>query len=131
MHYRLNASILKYLEFHEGKEIPNSIGNVFREYLEKSYYSKLSITKQTSASLAKQTVSEKPKDGQIRKDVDGCIHDLVTSVERALLEESSTKAKSDREESELSDVVMISDSDDEQMKKSVDESEDKKMFKNF
>lgn len=131
MHYRLNASILKYLEFHESKEIPNSIGNVFKEYLEKSYFSKLSIGKQTTTCLTKPTISEKSKDDQIRKDVDTCIHDLVTKVERALLEELSIKAKSDKEESELSDVVMISDSDDEQMNKVVNESEDKKNVQEF
>lgn len=38
LHYRINASVLKYLELHEGKNIPNTLGAFFKKCLATSKY---------------------------------------------------------------------------------------------
>ena len=40
IHFRITASILKYLELHEGKSIPNGIGKLFLEALKSSILSR-------------------------------------------------------------------------------------------
>ncbi|KAJ8947583.1 hypothetical protein NQ318_010095 [Aromia moschata] len=40
LHYRVHASVLKYLELHEGKEIPNSLGAFFKKCLSSSKFFK-------------------------------------------------------------------------------------------
>ncbi|KAG5899799.1 hypothetical protein JTB14_006132 [Gonioctena quinquepunctata] len=38
LHYRINASVLKYLELHEGKDIPNTLGGFFKKCLNSSKF---------------------------------------------------------------------------------------------
>ncbi|KAJ8969409.1 hypothetical protein NQ317_010317 [Molorchus minor] len=40
LHYRIHASVLKYLELHEGKDIPNSLGQFFKKCLSSSSFIK-------------------------------------------------------------------------------------------
>nr|XP_023024842.1 calcineurin-binding protein cabin-1-like isoform X2 [Leptinotarsa decemlineata] len=40
LHYRINASVLKYLELHEGKDIPNTLGTFFKKCLNSSKFSR-------------------------------------------------------------------------------------------
>lgn len=40
LHYRIHASVLKYLELHEGKDIPNSLGAFFKKCMSGSKYLK-------------------------------------------------------------------------------------------
>ncbi|RZC42711.1 calcineurin-binding protein cabin-1, partial [Asbolus verrucosus] len=137
LHYRIHASILKYLELHEGKEIPNSIGNMFKEYLDKSYFPRKALIKQflpnqppltdSVKEAANKTVteaSEKIKNEEIQKDVKNCLEDVLEKVDNMIKEQAerdinmNKKAENDKEESDgLSDVIMISDSEDEQPKR--------------
>lgn len=55
LHYRINASILKYLELHEGKDIPNTLGDFFKRCLDKSKYVKKSVPKEVCNTVVKET----------------------------------------------------------------------------
>lgn len=126
LHYRINASILKYLELHEGKDIPNSVGNLFKEFLDKSYFPKKTLVKQsvvpnqnsltTSKDLTKAPDSDKVKNEEIMKDVKSCVDDMLSKVVSNIQEESLSKKVYNEKEKEVSDVIMIYDSDDEQSK---------------
>lgn len=66
IHYRIHASILKYLELHEGKPIPSSIGKMLKKCLdssrmyEKAYQEKVAKSEQELlAEKAKEEMSEK------------------------------------------------------------------------
>ncbi|CAG9860246.1 unnamed protein product [Phyllotreta striolata] len=43
LHYRIHASVLKYLELHEGKEIPNTLGAFFKKCLSSSNHLKKAV----------------------------------------------------------------------------------------
>lgn len=60
LHYRVNASILKYLELHEGKEISNTMGDFFKKCLDSSTFLKKSLSKVTSEPAVKEVVAEAP-----------------------------------------------------------------------
>ncbi|EFA00717.1 hypothetical protein TcasGA2_TC003597 [Tribolium castaneum] len=122
LHYRINASILKYLELHEGKDIPNSIGNLFKEHLEKSYFPKKNLVKQNvipnQNPTPKPTDSEKITNEEVLKDVKNCLDDMLTKVDQSVKVASAKKVDNEKE-TEANDVIMISDSDDEQPKNPV------------
>lgn len=59
LHYRINASILKYLELHEGKEISNTLGEFFKKCLDSSKFLKKQAPKETPEPVIKD-VAETP-----------------------------------------------------------------------
>lgn len=61
LHYRINASILKYLELHEGKDIPNTLGDFFKRCLNKSKYVKKSVPKEVCNTVVKETTDKTAK----------------------------------------------------------------------
>lgn len=54
LHYRINASILKYLELHEGKEIPNTLGDFFKKCLDSSKFLKKQAPKEVPDPVVKE-----------------------------------------------------------------------------
>lgn len=140
LHYRMNASVLKYLELHEGKEIPNTIGNFFKEFLDKSFFPKKTLVKEIIAQppqpqAEKQNIqntnnnnkdssnktnpmeiddcisnTNETKDRDIYNEVKKCMGDVLNKVDD-MLKVKSAEVKSDK------DVIVLSDSDDEQSDK--------------
>ncbi|XP_063910388.1 calcineurin-binding protein cabin-1-like isoform X2 [Zophobas morio] len=109
LHYRIHASVLKYLELHEGKEIPNSVGNLFKEHLDKSYFPKKTLVKQLISNTAPAPAAKDPKikNEDILKEVKNCINDMLSKIASSAKDPVSTK------KDDGTDVIMISDSDDE------------------
>lgn len=61
LHYRINASILKYLEIHEGKEISNTMGEFFKKCLDSSKFLKKSVPKVITEHAPKDVAEPPPK----------------------------------------------------------------------
>lgn len=61
LHYRINASILKYLELHEGKEIPNTLGDFFKKCLDSSKFLKKQTPKEIPDPVIKEVVETPAK----------------------------------------------------------------------
>lgn len=57
LHYRIHASVLKYLELHEGKEIPSSLGAFFKKCLNCSKFLQKPIPKPVPEVLVKVSES--------------------------------------------------------------------------
>lgn len=55
LHYRINASILKYLELHEGKDVSNTLGDFFKKCLDSSKFQKKLIPKEVADNAPKDT----------------------------------------------------------------------------
>lgn len=114
--YRINASILKYLEMHEGKEIALSLGKTFKKYLDLVTLSKASRVQEIKNDFSTKTKDF--KDEQIKIDVEKCLQDIISQVvenESTLKENSGGIVK---------DVIMISDSDDEKHEKKIENQKD-------
>lgn len=123
IHYRINASILKYLELHEGKPIPDIVGKMFKQCLESAVFPK-AISE--SDNVRVDEMENKPKtvcDVQIKEEVENtreimsvdnlqddikeCIEYMLTQVENEWKQESSTNKVSHN------DIIMIDDSDED------------------
>lgn len=102
VYYRINASILKYLEVHEGKSIPAPLGKTFRKYLELVTLNKTSNT----AVQPRQETTEsnnRQEEENITVEVEKCINAIIRNIEN---EEKKNQEK-------VKDVIMISDSDED------------------
>ncbi|GJQ83227.1 hypothetical protein Trydic_g8826 [Trypoxylus dichotomus] len=119
LHYRMNTSILKYLELHEGKPIPDVIGKMFKQCLENSVFPKDSEIHKVTEIEIKNTTNEESIKRDIKsvedtitnfaeEDVKKCVEDVVTQVEKELKEEKSLDIKLS-----TNDVIMIDDSDED------------------
>lgn len=119
IHYRIHASILKYLELHEGKPISRATGKVFQKYLKESDNGLFSnptnllesdqIPEVGTKRLAieDETLSIKRRklsDLTLFEDVANIMEDMLKTLE---LEKCEKKQKPE------DDVVMIIDSDDD------------------
>lgn len=62
LHYRINASILKYLELHEGKNISNTLGDFFKKCLDSSKFMKKSAQKEVIDCASRDIQELAPKD---------------------------------------------------------------------
>lgn len=103
VHYRIHASILKYLELHEDKPISRSIGRLFQKYLRDSNNSLFTspISKKRPAeeeisNIKRRRLSELT----IFEDVANTIEDILKIVEMDFMEKSQ-------------DDIVIIDSDEE------------------
>lgn len=118
IHYRVHASILKYLELHEGKPILSSVGKVFKKCLNTSSLPKKNYNnKQQKVGEAEKKDETKAggesKDGKsadvneqlIMTDVKECMDSMLQKIEQQ-------GAKKTTEET----VISLSDSDDDKKK---------------
>lgn len=60
LHYRINASILKYLELHEGKDISNTMGDFFKKCLDYSKFLKKMIVPKPPEPTPKEIIEQPP-----------------------------------------------------------------------
>ncbi|KAJ8933151.1 hypothetical protein NQ314_014178 [Rhamnusium bicolor] len=60
LHYRIHASVLKYLELHEGKEISNNLGAFFKKCLNSSTFLRKPAPKVVAQVPAPKVISEIP-----------------------------------------------------------------------
>lgn len=81
MHYRIHASILKYLELHEGKPILSNIGKIFKKLLNSSVLPK-KINSNIPKVLLKEPGSFSVEDYLVLKEVYECLDDLLLKVEK-------------------------------------------------
>lgn len=115
VHYRIHASILKYLELHEGKPILSSIGKIFKKCLntctlprknynreQKSSENDIKAEKPTTETT--ETHEQEIQKNEILPEVKECIEDILTKIE---LESVKQETKQEKH------VIMISDSDDD------------------
>lgn len=101
VYYRINASILKYLELHEGKPILHSLGKCFKKYLDI-----MTLSKPAGMLVSKSQLQVNRNDEEITSAVTNCINDLITKIE-----------KDESNNDKMKDVIMISDSDDDKESK--------------
>lgn len=101
--YRINASVLKYLELHEGKDISLALGKTFKRYLDLVTLSKTAAKGSEVKVDTLLTKTKDSKDEQLKIDVQKCVNDIITDVvnNEVKLNDSGK------------DVIMISDSDDD------------------
>lgn len=115
VHYRIHASILKYLELHEGKPILSSIGKIFKKCLNTCMLPKKNYNREQKSlendnkpekliTEAAETHEQEMQKNEVLPEVKECIEDIVSKVE--LLESVKQESKQEK------DVIMISDSDD-------------------
>lgn len=80
IHYRIHASILKYLELHEGKTISNCTGKIFKKSLDQSklYETTTKVPEATPSKEEKNIDSSKDDYSEIVK----CVEDLLDQVEQ-------------------------------------------------
>lgn len=70
LHYRMNASILKYLELHEGKELSHSIGALFKKSLDDLPINKKLVAIKAEKKMKKSIdTNDKPKDIELNETV--------------------------------------------------------------
>lgn len=98
VYYRINASILKYLELNEGKTITASLGKTFRKYLEL-----VTLNKSSRNTIVRQETVESTREENIMAEVEKCINSIITNIES---EEKLNESKG-------KDIIMISDSDED------------------
>ncbi|KAL1517234.1 hypothetical protein ABEB36_001024 [Hypothenemus hampei] len=113
LHYRIHASILKYLELHEGKVISHSLGTYFKKCLETT--SKLYAQIQPAAVPSNVNNFEENAEEVVK----ACIEQLLNQVEEIIEGKEPPRLSEDDKKPELivmetDDVIMIiSDSDEE------------------
>lgn len=120
IHYRIHASILKYLELHEDKPLSRNIGKIFQKYLKETnngLFSNPAPVKTDentviSANLKRPSTGEEEASSIKRRRLSELtIFEDVASVVEDMLKilESGTSPKNDPND----DIVMIIDSDDD------------------
>lgn len=141
LHYRIHASVLKYLELHEGKEITSSLGAFFKKCLNSSKFLQKPTPKPAPETPVK--VSESSFQEQFlnslnkmrEEEPNKAVEEEKVETENKIVPEDNTSGKSSpkakstvtdqenivKEFTQLApkpiveddDVIMISDSDDE------------------
>ncbi|KAF5296187.1 hypothetical protein FQA39_LY12641 [Lamprigera yunnana] len=83
IHYRIHASILKYLELHEGKNITSTIGKMFKKCLDtcKLYETTLQFSEDLEKAIKDDTT-----------EICKCVEDLINEVVNREKEEKKTSA---------------------------------------
>lgn len=102
IHYRIHASILKYLELHEGKTILSSIGKMFKKCLDTSKLYETTKFVEPAAIKTEKVTTTQEGDKDDFQEIVKCVEDLITQVELNEAEMNNQK-----------DVIMLSDTDDE------------------
>lgn len=103
VHYRINASILKYLEAHDGKPILVSMGKWFKKCLDSSVIQK---SKYETKAGSKTDLIPKGDDENIPNEVRKVVDDLLDKVEKP--------DKEQEKGSDSDDVVLIESDKDEE-----------------
>ncbi|CAH1130403.1 unnamed protein product [Ceutorhynchus assimilis] len=126
LHYRVHASVLKYMELHEGKEVSNSVGAFFRKCLNAT--TKHYQSKPVSNSNQLTTAKNEEETQQIVKK---CLDELLNRVDETIKENAlKEKAEENMDATvvepvedmdvtiveQVEDVMVISDSEDEDQK---------------
>lgn len=104
IHYRIHASILKYLELHEGKPILSSVGKIFKKCLNTSSLPKKNYNKEQKQAEKVEEVkgeSEILTEQAILRDVKDCMDSMLQKVQENTTQEI---------------VINLSDSDDDKNK---------------
>lgn len=114
IHYRIHASLLKYLELHEDKPLSRSVGRIFQKYLRDSnnglFTNPVNSNEKTPESQKRPACeSESPVIKRRRLSEFSIFEDVNNAMEDML------KIVTDNEENKKQDddVVMIIDSDDD------------------
>lgn len=127
LHYRIHASILKYIELHEGKTISNRLGTFFKKCLNSTNVLKNSTQKtpdkpveQSNKTFQNEFVNtiksgDNERDKNITEDVKNTLEDILVKVE-VMVNESKIVDKDVEIIETVEDVIMISDSDEEKGK---------------
>lgn len=104
IHYRIHASILKYLELHEGKPILSTVGKMFKKCLNSASLPKKNYNKEQKVVENDKKTEPEINDQLISKDVKECIDDLIQKVQQ----QEETKPTED-----TTTVISLSDSDED------------------
>ncbi|XP_022907944.2 calcineurin-binding protein cabin-1-like isoform X2 [Onthophagus taurus] len=124
IHYRIHASILKYLELHEGKPIPETIGKMFNQCLEAASMPKAgekvfiesetpntTLTCDPISSTIKPITEEKKDRTENKDDLTGdvkkCMDDMLNQLEK------DNENNSISENKKKQDVIVLDDSDED------------------
>ncbi|XP_066152387.1 calcineurin-binding protein cabin-1-like isoform X2 [Euwallacea fornicatus] len=153
LHYRVHASVLKYLELHEGKDIPNTLGTYFKKCLSstaKRYEvvvppssalqellptpMETETTLQPSSSTTtfqnqylnslKSQSNDSSTLEEAKEIVKACLEDILTKVEEAVKESTSTESTVVVEGEKQGDVKDIKSDDLEDMDVTIIENDD-------
>lgn len=100
VHYRIHASILKYLELHEGKPIPCSIGKLFKKCLNASVLPKKNY-KKTETADPKPEKTEVAPSQDILPEVKECLEDILSKLEKTAEEQPLSSFDDQKKEPEV------------------------------
>ncbi|XP_060519435.1 calcineurin-binding protein cabin-1-like isoform X2 [Cylas formicarius] len=146
LHYRIHASVLKYLELHEDKEITTALGAFFKKCLNSTvkYFatptptgtaaevpSKLvdnitngSVSAANGTSFQEQFLNSiknitnddaKELPDEEEEEVKKCLEDVLMLVDKQLNPKEEENQKAMHELEKIQEVIMISDSDEDEM----------------
>ncbi|XP_017772871.1 PREDICTED: calcineurin-binding protein cabin-1-like [Nicrophorus vespilloides] len=97
VYYRMNASILKYLELHDGKLITMEVGKLFKKCLENTMLQKIKTLAAQTKEANKAINEEANEERKIMSEVKECMESLLKQVETSLKGDEVVVIDSDEE----------------------------------